>query len=184
MTGTKEAQGKGQEQGAPDPRRGPRNPRRATVPHQSHPRLSCYEIDGVRKEKERLTAVGNWQPPCLTGPLLGSGADRLCLLESRSGGPWMQRLGWSLSRLVTQDIKTQPQINHYIGWILGVPQGRDRWAPSWIWGPLLLAWRLTGVCGWTDLGPPALGLAVDRVLANHSLSSTASQGRSNNLIAS
>ena len=50
----------GQEQGAPDPRRGPRNPRRATVPHrltldftladglphQSHPRLSCYEIDG------------------------------------------------------------------------------------------------------------------------------------------
>lgn len=25
----------------------------------------------------------------------------------------MQRLDWSLSRKVTQDIKTQPQINHY-----------------------------------------------------------------------
>ena len=34
----------------------------------------------------------------------------------------MQRLDWSLSRLVTQDIKTQPQINHYklqrvVGWV-------------------------------------------------------------------
>lgn len=31
---------------------------------------------------------------------------------------WMQRLSRSLSRLETQDIKTQPQINHYLnlGW--------------------------------------------------------------------
>ena len=70
---------------APDPRRGPRNPRRATVPHQSHPRLSCYEIDGSGRV---LTGQNYWgvnnfatlrpfprlQPPCLTGPLLGSGA--------------------------------------------------------------------------------------------------------------
>jgi hypothetical protein len=27
---------------------------------------------------------------------------------------WMQRLSRSLSRLETQDIKTQPQINHYL----------------------------------------------------------------------
>ena len=29
-------------------------------------------------------------------------------------GSWMLRLDWSLSRLVTQDIKTQPQINRHI----------------------------------------------------------------------
>ena len=32
-----------------------------------------------------------------------------------SGGTtWMLRLDWSLSRLVTQDIKTQPQINRVV----------------------------------------------------------------------
>ena len=33
---------------------------------------------------------------------------------------WMLRLDWSLSRLVTQDIKTQPQINRIIlvSWVL------------------------------------------------------------------
>lgn len=30
----------------------------------------------------------------------------------------MQRLDWSLSRKVTQDIKTQPQINHYHKWFI------------------------------------------------------------------
>lgn len=31
----------------------------------------------------------------------------------KCGPKEMQRLDWSLSRKVTQDIKTQPQINHY-----------------------------------------------------------------------
>ena len=44
-------------------------------------------------------------------------------------------------------------------------------------GAQWLAWDCLGP--FMDLGTPALGLAVDRVLANHSLSSTASQGRSN-----
>ena len=48
--------------------------------------------------------------------------DLTCISPHDSSGfitavKWVQRLGWSLSRLVTQDIKTQPQINHYIGWI-------------------------------------------------------------------
>ena len=29
---------------------------------------------------------------------------------------WMQLLSWSLSRYETQDIKTQPKFNHYVGW--------------------------------------------------------------------
>lgn len=33
--------------------------------------------------------------------------------KTRHEGKVMQRLDWSLSRKVTQDIKTQPQINHY-----------------------------------------------------------------------
>ena len=36
-------------------------------------------------------------------------------------GTKMQRLDWSLSRKVTQDIKTQPQINHYHSRSLPVP---------------------------------------------------------------
>jgi len=42
-------------------------------------------------------------------PRSGGGAG-----ERREGDvKEMQRLDWSLSRKVTQDIKTQPQINHY-----------------------------------------------------------------------
>lgn len=33
--------------------------------------------------------------------------------KEKCGPKEMQRLDWSLSRKVTQDIKTQPQINHY-----------------------------------------------------------------------
>lgn len=66
----------------------------------------------------------------------------------------MQRLDWSLSRKVTQDIKTQPQINHYqsnrsvslsVPTALTIPSPTSRLSSFGSWGrESLVGWNIRG----------------------------------------